>query len=126
MVSNIFHEEVFYTLFRPFRHPSSQFSIWGGICLETIGSDLQIVRAHPVRFVCTVLDGCEQTDQWITPGYHHVNRMCNLLTEEAHDWVPVEFRIERRSRFLTPLVLALRTTTLGKRVLENTTGQALV
>lgn len=126
VASNIFHEDVFYAFFRPFRHPASQFNIWGGIGLETFGRDLDIVRAHSARFVWTVVDGCESTDQWITPGFHHVNRMCYLLTEVAHDWAPLDFRIERRSRALTPLGLARRITTIRKLILENTAIQAVV
>jgi hypothetical protein len=120
MASRVFHEDVFYAFFRPFRHPSSQFNIWGGIGLETFGRDLQIVQGHSERFVWTVLDGCEGTDQWITPGLHYVNRICYLLTEVAHDWTPFEFRIQRRSVSLTPLGLERRLSTLRKLMLENT------
>lgn len=61
----IFHEDVYFAFFKPFRHPSSQFNIWGGIGLETSGSDLKIVQDYPMRFVWTVIDG-EGLDQWIS------------------------------------------------------------
>jgi len=124
LASTVFHEDVFYGFFRPFRHPSSEFNIWGGLGLETFGRDLQVVKDYSERFVWTVLDGCEGSDQWITPGFHYVNRVCYLLTEVAHDWAPVEFRIEFRSGGLTTVGLARRVSTLRKLMLVNAPAQA--
>lgn len=124
LASTVFHEDVFYEFFRPFRHPSSQFDIWGGLGLETFGSDLQVVKGYSERFVWTVLDGSEGPDQWITPGFHYVNRVCYLLTEVAHNWVSVEFRIELRSHGLTTMGLARRVSTLHKLMLVNAATQA--
>ncbi len=115
----VFHEDIFYEYFRPFRHPSSHFDIWGGLGLETFGEDLQTVRNYSSNFVWTVVDGSEGPDQWIIPGYHYVNRICYLLTEEAHDWAPVEFRTEHRPRPLTPVGLARRMTTLRRLMLAH-------
>lgn len=117
--TTVFHEDVFYAFFRPFRHPSSQFDIWGGLGLETFGSDLQVVKGYSERFIWTVLDGCEGPAQWITPGIHYVNRVCYLLTEVAHDWVAAEFRIALRSPGLTTVGLARRISTLQKLMLGN-------
>lgn len=110
----VFHEDVFYEFFRPFRHPSSQFNIWGGYGLETFGEDLQTVKNYAEDFVWTLVDGSDGPDQWITPGFHFVNRVCDLLTEVPHDGVSVEFRVARRPHSLTPVGLARRITTLRR------------
>ena len=124
LASTVFHEDVFYEFFRPFRHPSSEFKIWGGLGLEPFGSDLQVAKDYSERFVWTVLDGCKGPDQWIAPGRLYVNRVCYLLTEVAHDWVPVEFRIEFRSSGLTTTGLARRVSALHKLMLANTEALA--
>lgn len=117
-----FHEDVFYEYFRPFRHPSAHFEIWGAHGLETFGADFQIVQNHPENFVWTVLDGSEGSDQWIAPGIHFVNRVCYLLTENPHDWAPVEFRIKNRPSSLTSLGLARRIRTLRQLLTERPTN----
>ena len=117
MPSSVFHEDVFYEYFRPFRHPSANFDVWGGHGLETFGDDLKIVNDYAQEFVWTVVDGSEGSDQWILPGYHHVNRICYLLTERPHDWAPLEFRIARGPHSLTPLGLARRVSSL-KRIMS--------
>jgi hypothetical protein len=116
--TTIFHEDVFYEHFRPFRHPLARFDIWGGHGLETFGDDLQLAFNHDENHVWTVVDGEEGHDQWIIPGFHRVNRICFLLTEVAHHDAPIEFRIERGPRSLTPIGLARRITTL-KRILSE-------
>jgi hypothetical protein len=116
--SIVFHEDVFYEYFRPFRHPSAHFNIWGGHGLETFGKDLQLVKEYDENRVWTVVDGSEDLDQWIIPGYHYVNRICYLLTEVAHNDAPVEFRIEHRPRSLTPSGLTRRTSIL-RRIMSN-------
>lgn len=117
--STVFHEDVFYEYFRPFRHPSSHFNIWGGHGLETFGADLQIVQRYSEDFVWTVVDGDEGPDQWITPGFHFVNRVCYLLTEVPHDGALVEFRIARNALSLTPLGLTRRISTLRRLLLAS-------
>lgn len=114
----VFHEDVFYEYFRPFRHPSANFDIWGDLGLETFGEDLKLVRDYDQNFVWTVVDGSDGRNQWIIPGYHHVNRVCYLLTEIAHDWAPIDFRVIRGPHFLTPLGLARRISLL-KRILSS-------
>lgn len=115
--STVFHEDVFYEYFRPFRHPLACFDIWGGHGLETFGDDLLLAFKHDENHVWTVVDG-EGLDQWIIPGFHYVNRICFLLTEVAHFDAPIEFRIERGPHSLTPIGLARRITKL-KRILSE-------
>jgi len=109
-----FHEDVFYEYFRPFRHPSAKFDIWGGYGLETFGEDLLLVRRYAPVCVWTVIDG--EQDQWIVPGYNYVNRVCYVLTELPHNQAQVEFRIAQNSRSLTPLGLTRRIVTLRRIV----------
>ena len=117
--TTVFHEDVFYEYFRPFRHSLARFGdIWGGHGLETYGDDLQLAFNYESDHVWTVVDGEEGSDQWIIPGFHRVNRICFLLTEFAHYDAPIEFRTERGPRSLTPIGLARRTTTL-KRILSE-------
>ena len=116
--TTVFHEDVFYEYFLPFRHPLARFDIWGGHGLETFGDDLQLAFNHDENHVWTVVDGEVGTDQWIIPGFHRVNRICFLLTEVAHFDAPIEFRIERGPRSLTPIGLVRRITTL-KRILSE-------
>lgn len=112
--TTVFHEDVYYAYFQPFRHPASHFNIWGGHGLETFGEDFEIAKHFPRRFVWTVVDGAEGLDQWITPGLCFVNRICHLLTRVPHDEAPIEFRVERGSRPITSRGLACRMTTLGR------------
>lgn len=115
----VFHEDVFYEYFRPYRHPSARFDIWGGHGLETFGDDLQLAFNHDENHVWTVVDGEVGTDQWIIPGFHRVNRICFLVSEVAHFDAPIEFRIERGPRSLTPVGLTRRITTLKRILREN-------
>ena len=110
--STSFHEDVFYKYFRPLRHPSAEFDAWGGHGLETFGSDLAIVRDYDQNFVWTVLDA--ENSQWIVSGFHHVNRVCYLLTEVPHCGIPLEFRVAPSWGALTPLGLARRIATLRR------------
>lgn len=121
--TKVFHEDVFYEYFRPFRHPSSHFDTWGGLGLETFGEDLEIVTSYAKNFVWTVVDGGEGSDQWITPGIQFVNRICYLLTAVPHDGAPVEFRIEHRPSSLTPVGLTRRISTLRRLMLANKASQ---
>jgi hypothetical protein len=117
--TTVFHEDVFYEYFRPFRHPLARYDIWGGHGLETYGDDLQIAFNYDEHRVWTVVDGDEGPDQWIIPGFHRFNRICFLLTEVAHFDAPIEFRIERGPRSLTPRGLARRITSLKRILSEN-------
>lgn len=103
--SLVLHEDAFCEFFVPYRHLESRFDIWGGLGLETFGEDLQLVRKLDSSYVWTVLDsGCSE-DQWITSGIHHVNRVCYLVTEKAHNGLIVDFRVSQRARSLTSLGL---------------------
>jgi hypothetical protein len=101
----VLHEDTFYEYFKPLRHAESQHNIWGGHGLETFGKDLETIRGHDPAYVWTVVDGDSGFDQWIIPGAHYVNRICYLVTELPHDLIPVEFRVQRGPRSLTPLGL---------------------
>ncbi len=114
----IFHEDVFYEYFLPYRHPASRYDIWGGHGLETFGEDFEIVRNADKNFVWTVLDCGEGPDQWIVPGMAFVNRVCYLLTEVPHNDAPVQFRTEGRPRPITQLGLTRRMTTL-RRIMQR-------
>lgn len=116
--STVFHEDVFYEYFRPFRHPSAMFDIWGGHGVETYGSDLHLAESYDANYVWTVVDGGAGIDQWIVPGFHHVNRICYLFTIRPHFDAPIEFRVERGPRSLTPIGLKRRITVL-KRILRE-------
>lgn len=117
--TTVFHEDVFYEYFRPFRHPLARFGdIWGGHGLETYGDDLQLAFKYDSDYVWTVVDCGDCSEEWIIPGFHRVNRICFLLTEVAHFDAPIEFRIESGPHSLTPIGLARRITTL-KRILSE-------
>ena len=117
--TKVFHEEVFYAYFRPFRHPAASYDIWGGDGLETFGDDFQIGKRINSSFLWTVVDGGEGADQLIAPGLHYVNRVCYLLTSEPHDWAPIEFRVGPVLRAITARRLACRITTLRRVMLLN-------
>ena len=118
-MSTIFHEDVFYEHFRPFRHPSAHFDSWGGLGLEAGGGDFEIIKSYDEKFVWTVVDGGDGVDQFIVTGIHRVNRVCYLLTGIPHDWAPVEFRTEFRPRPITKLGLKRRIATLRKLMLHH-------
>ena len=113
--SCVMHEDTFYEYFKPVRHPAAQNDIWGGHGLETYGEDLDIVRRCDPEFLWTVVDGDSGT-QWITTGFHYVNRVCYLITEKPHNSVLVTFRVRNDS--LTPLDLKRQMSKL-KRLMEE-------
>ncbi len=81
--------------------------------METFGDDLELVKSLPASQLWTVVDG-DGGDQWILTGLHNVNRICYLITEVAHDWQEIEFRIPRRGHALTGLGLLRQTNKLGR------------
>ncbi len=101
----ILHEDAFYDFFVPYRHPKSLHDIWGGHGLETFGADLELVRSLDENYLWTVVESGCNADQWITPGFHYVNRICYLVTERAHNGLIVDFRVPHNLRSLTPLGL---------------------
>ncbi|HUX64911.1 hypothetical protein [Sulfuricella sp.] len=114
----VLHEDAFYEYFKPIRHADTKPNIWGGLGLETFGEDFEIVRSHDPGFVWTVTDG-DSGDQWITTGVHYVNRICYLVTEKPHDWIPVEFRIRMNGHPLTPVGLNRQLLKLDRLVTEH-------
>lgn len=113
-IPRILHEDTFYEYFDPYRHPEAHFNIWGGIGLETFGKDIEIVRKIEPEYLWTVVDDGEGPDQWIATGYHHVNRVCYLITRRPHNWIPVEFRIPHRMTTLTPIGIRRQITVLER------------
>ncbi len=111
---NALHEDTFYDYFKPRRHAEAAHDIWGGLGLETFGSDYQIVRGHEQFFVWTVIDGDTGNDQWIVPGMCHVNRICYLLTEIPHNWADIQFRVPSRLTSLTSLGLKRQSSQLRR------------
>jgi hypothetical protein len=100
----VMHEDTFYEYFKPIRHARTMRDIWGGHGLETYGEDIEIVRRHDPDFVWTIVDG-ESGSQWITAGFHYVNRICYLISEKPHNSIPAGFRIRNDGHSLTPLGL---------------------
>ena len=116
--STTFHEDIFYDYFRPFRHSQAHLNCWGGLGLEWVGEDFEIVRRYDAKCVWTVVDSGTGSDQFIVPGMHFVNRVCYLLTEVPHDWADVEFRTELRPRPMTPKGYLRRMATLRNIILR--------
>lgn len=112
------HEDAFYEYFRPYRHPSAQHDIWGGHGLETFGSDLELVHRLNPSHLWTVVDG--ERDQWITTGFHYVNRVCYLVTEVPHNELNIEFRVPYRLDSLTPLGLKRQLNKIDRRIATQT------
>ena len=119
LTETVFHEDVFYAYFQPFRHPSSHFNIWGGHGLETFGEDFKIARSLHPHHVWTVLEGSEGSDQWISPGLHYINSIGYLVTHVPHADAPITFRIEGKPRPITSIGLARRMTTLRRLLVAH-------
>ncbi len=111
------HEDAFYEFFRPYRHKDANYDIWGGLGLETFGPDFKLLKRLPVTHVWTVIDGGDNSDQWIVTGIHIVNRVCCLVTEVPHNWQEIEFRIPARGYSLTRLGLLRQTNKIGRFIL---------
>lgn len=107
--TDVFHEDAFEEYFRPVRPVVS--AVWGGYGLEAYGKDLETICNSDPNRVWTVVDG-EGSSQWILPGFHHVNRICYLITEKPHHFVPVEVRV--RDDALTPLGLRRQVNRLAR------------
>lgn len=119
MVPRILHEDTFYEFFDPYRHPRASLNVWGGIGLETFGKDLEIVHTIEAEYLWTVVDDGNGRDQWISTGFHHVNRVCYLVTRKPHNWIDVEFRAPHCMRSLTPIGLRRQLSILKQLVAEK-------
>ena len=115
----VLHEDAFYEYFKPIRHPAAQYDVWGGHGLETFGEDLEIVRRYDPNFLWTVVEG-DSGNEWITTGFHYVNRICYLITEKSHDSIPVEFRVRNDGHSLKPLGLKRQMIKLERLMAEAT------
>lgn len=121
----VFHEDVFDVYFLPFRHPSSHFNIWGGLGLETFGKDLQLVKSLDPNCIWTVVDGAAGVDMCISPGVHHVNRICYLTTRRPHFDAPITFRSDGGNRPITSVGLARRLVVSQKLMAAHQRGSRL-
>jgi hypothetical protein len=65
-----------------------------------------------------VVDG-ELNCQWIIPGFHYVNRVCYLMTERAHRYIPVEFRVRNDVHTLTRLGLLRQIRSVERLISER-------
>lgn len=97
------HEDAFEAYFEPYRHPDATSSIWNDLGLTAYGKDWATLKTVSSDYVWTVVD-CDG-DQWITPGFHVVNRVCYLVTRKPHMFLPFEFKSARYPTFLTSLGL---------------------
>ena len=110
------HEDTFYAYFRPYRHRDTNANSFGGIGLETYGTDLQIVNSMSPDFVWTVVDGCADDCLYIVPGPHFVNRVVYLISPIAHGYISASFRCGGRPSSLTSLGLRRQMTMLSRRM----------
>lgn len=118
----ILHEDAFYAFFVPYHHPKALHDIWGGHGLETFGVDLELVRSFDENYLWTVVESGCNDDQWITSGYHYVNRICYLVTERPHNGLIVDFRAPHKLRSLTPLGLKRQIRKLERAWLQSCTN----
>ena len=117
----VFHEDVFYDYYKPYRHTRARNDIWGGLGLDTFGFDYLLLRELAETHIWTVLDADSGSDQWIVPGIHFVNRVCYLVTAVAHDGLGVEFRISSRRLSLTPVGLSRQVAKLRRLIASGST-----
>lgn len=105
----ILHEDAFCDFFMPYHHPKARHDIWGGIGLETFGEDFDLVRTLNENYIWSVVEsGCD-SDQWITPGIHYVNRVCYLVTEKPHNGLTVDFRVGLKNPACPRVALLVQT-----------------
>ena len=117
--SHVFHEDLFYEYFKPYRHSQAHHDVWGGHGLETFGDDLEIVYGQDPVYLWTVIDGDSTPDQWIVSGFHYVNRVCYLITEKPHNSIHMEFRVGRRTHSLTKLGMERQATRMRKLLADK-------
>jgi hypothetical protein len=114
MKTKIFHEDVFYEFFKPYRHPGAKNDIWGAIGLETFGEDLDTARKHPPEFLWTVVSG--ESGEWILPGYRFVNRLCYLVAAVPNQDASLEFRVSNDASSLSDKNLRRQMTRLRRAI----------
>jgi hypothetical protein len=119
VIPYVFHEDVFFEYFEPYRHPGASFDdIWDGIGLETFGADFGIVRQLAPEYVWTIVDVDCGSEQWITPGVRYVNRYCYLIARKPNYRIDIDFRIRHSYSSLTPLGLRRQVTKLKRLLAE--------
>jgi len=90
-------------------HFTNSFGLIAIRNLNTISGAASGWKHSATTHVWTVVDGGDTADQWILTGIHTVNRICYLVTEVAHNWQEIEFRIPSRGYSLTRLGLLRQT-----------------
>lgn len=116
LTTHALHEDAFYAVFEPYRHPAASFDIWGGIGLETYGEDIETMMTVQTDFVWTIVEG--EKNQWILPGIYRVNRICHLVTKRSHLFLPFGFKVSMTATLLTPLGLKRQVNRI-KRILSS-------
>lgn len=73
-------EETFNSMFSlVFNHLDANAS-FDGYAFETFGDELTFVKKQPINRIWTIVEGVDHL--WIQSGYHYVNRLCYLVSEE--------------------------------------------
>jgi len=76
------------------------------------------VKALPASCLWTVVDG-DGGEQWMLAVIHTVNRVCYLVTEVAHDWRDIQFRIPTRGYALTRIGMLRQTNKLARLMFHH-------
>jgi hypothetical protein len=111
------HEDAFEAYFEPYRHPDATYNVWNDLGLSAYGKDWATLKTVSSDYVWTVVD-CDG-DQWITPGFHVVNRVCYLVTRKPHMFLPFEFKAARRPTTLTALGLRRQVNKIKRTFTSN-------
>lgn len=74
-------EEQFYEECNPIENKIEENASWNGTMFETYGEEFEFVKTQDVHNVWTIVEG-ENNDIFILSGFHLVNRIGYLITEE--------------------------------------------
>ncbi len=74
-------EEQFFDEFKPVTNHIDNNASWNGCAFETYGEEEAFVKSQPVEKVWTILS-CDGKE-YISQGFHHVNRFGYFVTEVA-------------------------------------------
>ena len=80
-------DEDFYKKYTPIKNHLDDNAGWDGCMFETFGDEVQHVcntsnDPDTAKRVWTVVEGDTGKDLWIIAGYHYVNRIGYLITEQ--------------------------------------------
>lgn len=82
IVNEITTEEEFYELLKPIKNHIDDNASLDGNMFETFGEELDFVRQQENSHVWTYCE--EDNTLFISSGYHHVNRLGYLVTENSY------------------------------------------